>query len=341
MGGSVRHDCKIISLAIKDLNNLGKNGSAYQADLAALLRALSYLKAPLVLIQLVHAVCSNGSHLADRLDSLELFAGKQEFTRKANQVGLKAAGFDILYDKKYGDFMGPLGYALSVLLASTLKPGGICVAAPVCSSWVWISRGTTGRTFKLPLGDTTCEFVRAGNSMVSRLVLIMYILMAKGIFFVIEQPRGSLMERHPRFKRMMSTYGIHRVYISMGDYGASSQKPTWLYSAHECIENIKMFTLPGARRRKRRLATEYIDKRGEMKIMGNARVKRSQAYTTAFAAALVKVYQHSEASILEASDRLMKKTKDLDMPDIYQTAKGSDRWLDARLDAVFVPLRTM
>ena len=58
---------------------------------------------------------------------------------------------------------------------------------------------------------------------------------------------GSLFERHrrqqQRFKRgRKGKTPILKKYIKMGDYGASTQKPTWLYSRHEFVDDIDNHT---------------------------------------------------------------------------------------------------
>lgn len=63
----------------------------------------------------------------------------------------------------------PAGHlSLAMAAVSRLKPGGLLHCAPVCSSWVWISRGSSGRTWYQPLGDTSRKFVKDGNCMAAR-----------------------------------------------------------------------------------------------------------------------------------------------------------------------------
>lgn len=53
-------------------------------------------------------------------------------------------------------------------LVRRIREHGILWASPVCSTWVWMSRGSTGRSAENPLGDITRSAVREGNLMVSR-----------------------------------------------------------------------------------------------------------------------------------------------------------------------------
>lgn len=69
----------------------------------------------------------------------------------------------------------------------------------VCSSWVWISRSTTGRSVSNVLGAANCK---NANCMVSRVVLLFIIAAALGIVCFLEQPTTSMMHLHFRFQAL-------------------------------------------------------------------------------------------------------------------------------------------
>ena len=119
------------------------------------LRVLSHIGAPRVLMQAVSAMARSralGGPQRVQLDSLELFAGKKAYTRAVLKDGRVAVGLelnDALPEMpEMMDFMTPSGFALAMQLSLQLKRGSQAVAAPVCSSWVWISRGTTGPGYR-------------------------------------------------------------------------------------------------------------------------------------------------------------------------------------------------
>ena len=99
--------------------------------------------------------------------------------------------------------------------------------------WGVRSRGSTGRTASNPLGWQHYESVAAQNVLVARTLLILLVCQSKRIWWVLEQPVGSLMERHPAFQRFLKLPGIkvHRMTTSMLWFGAETKKPTWLYSS--------------------------------------------------------------------------------------------------------------
>ena len=113
--------------------------------------------------------------------------------------------------------------------------------APVCSSWIWLNRASSGRSRLCPLGYHWIPRVRQANVMVSRAALMCILLTSRGILRLLEQPKNSAMECHPRFQWLVKRLGVYRVSINMGDYGGETLKPSWIYSAHECINQLPTY----------------------------------------------------------------------------------------------------
>ena len=84
-----------------------------------------------------------------------------------------------------------------------------------------------------PLGDDSVNCVAIGNVMVARCVLIILLAASRGIFWVLEQPRGSLLEMHPAFQLLMRKLRVWRKALNMAAFGGESEKPTWLYSGQD------------------------------------------------------------------------------------------------------------
>ncbi len=77
--------------------------------------------------------------------------------------------------------------------------------APVCSSWTFLNRGTSGRHRSMPLGRFCLhEYVREANVMVSRCTLLAWAALAVGAFYCLEQPAGSLLQYHPRWQQLIA-----------------------------------------------------------------------------------------------------------------------------------------
>ena len=66
--------------------------------------------------------------------------------------------------------------------------------------------------------------------MAARVAILLFICAARGIFWVLEQPKGSLFEYHPQIQAVFTVLRCFKKNISMLDFGAASLKPTWLYS---------------------------------------------------------------------------------------------------------------
>ena len=94
------------------------------------------------------------------------------------------------------------------------------------------SRGSTKRSKAMPLGDEKGASVIMGNLMAARCAIILLLAAARGLFWVLEQPQGSLFELHPLIQKVLSLIPTFRYAMKMGDYGGSSVKPTWLYTCH-------------------------------------------------------------------------------------------------------------
>ena len=81
------------------------------------------------------------------------------------------------------------------------------------------------------LGDESVQSVKDANCMLWRIVALLLICSAKGVFWILEQPERSLMESHPAIQLLFGCVRCYRVSIHMEDFGAKSKKPTWLYSS--------------------------------------------------------------------------------------------------------------
>lgn len=69
-----------------------------------------------------------------------------------------------------------------------------------CSTWVSISRPSTGRSFFAPEGNQERKCVAEGNQMAARCALVCALVFALYGTFVVEQPSSSLLFRHPRMQ---------------------------------------------------------------------------------------------------------------------------------------------
>ena len=89
--------------------------------------------------------------------------------------------------------------------------------------------GRAKRSLDNPKGDTSVPSVRMGNIMASRLCIILWIQLAKGVLWVVENPVGSMIEKYSRFQQIIRAFPIYKISVWQSDFGAATRKPTWLW----------------------------------------------------------------------------------------------------------------
>lgn len=185
------------------------------------------------------------------------------------------------------DMTTDIGFANSLYQAANLKPGAAALAAPVCGSWVFMSRGSTGRSRSRPMGDLTCKSTRLGNLLCARTLVILWLCAAQSVWFVLEQPSSSLMELHCLFQRFIRRIPLRKLTIRMADFGSATAKPTILYSSHRAIDDLPSYKT--ARRLvEREMVRHYTNQKGEHRICGGKDLKSSQAYPRGFGQGMAK-----------------------------------------------------
>ena len=102
---------------------------------------------------------------------------------------------------------------------------------------------------KQHLDPSASAAVAGANVMVARCVLLIILCASRGINWVLDQPQGSLLERHPAMQWLFTLLQVWRKSIKMGDFQAPTQKATWLYSGECPTSNTKngmlLFRQPG------------------------------------------------------------------------------------------------
>ena len=130
------------------------------SNVRTLLRGLVRLRAPMVILTLVSLLFGlPGVSLTHYLGHLEMFAGMQAVTNYQLEMGRVAEAFEITKGGEVQDIMSNVGYANALYLTANLNPndGAGKLTAPVCSTWVYMSRFTTKRSSDDPLGRCLLE----------------------------------------------------------------------------------------------------------------------------------------------------------------------------------------
>ena len=107
-------------------------------------------------------------------------------TRCLRAMKCRVAALDLAYDASYRkrstkrgkkpakgqlfDLLSPSGFAMAIMSClACVQDNHVIVIAVVCSSFVSISRGSTGRSYLNPLGFPDCDATKIGNLLASRL----------------------------------------------------------------------------------------------------------------------------------------------------------------------------
>jgi hypothetical protein len=269
---------------------------------------------PLVFIQLMWSLLTSPGHdkFHAGLDFVEYFAGHRQVTKANLRRHHISVPYEILDDPQLCDYTGDSGFGFAAELAAMLNPcnGGASLSAPVCSTWVMINVGTSGRSCTRPLGNAHYPSVKAANMMVSRLCLLLMLLSSRGIWWIVEQPRGSLLEHHPRFQELMTVITIYRHMIKMIDYNLPHEKPTWLYSNESFISDIDQHVRPYTGPLPEKATTKrYKDASGRECFTGGPGLKHSQHYTREFGEAVAAVFASRKKELARNGKAVLKEVK--------------------------------
>ena len=217
--------------------------------------------------------------------------------------------------------------------------------APVCSSWVWINRSSSGRSVDCPLGDVSQRYVSDANCMVSRVVFLALLATCLNLRFLIEQPASSIMNHHPKFKHMMllaerGVLSINTTHTWFGMFGGTSPKPTrlwgtptWVQSLHRTLDKSKSWEVV--------TADHYIDQAGRKRVVGTKSLKSTQAYPPGYGEEVARLWEQDDhMAVLDLEDGKVKPvclaTGRLALKSVPWDVEA---WEDLNVDAVLVVLR--
>ena len=98
------------------------------------------------------------------------------------------------------------GFLMALLIAFKLSFGGMGLIALKCSSFIWMSRGSTQRSLGEPMGrDQTIQSVVDSNCLAARSALLMYIIHVGMSLLLLENPKGSLVEATRRIQEFFGS----------------------------------------------------------------------------------------------------------------------------------------
>ena len=147
-------------------------------------------------------------------------------TKAFEAFGFRGCTFEVKHARVTQNILTREGFLFALTLIWRLAPKSIIVMAPVCSTWVYMSRSRTMRSEAFPHGATDRRLVRDANVMISRLCFLIELAEARGVWWVVEQPLTSIMHLHKRFQRLLQTTVVFYHSFDMRRFGSPSRKPT-------------------------------------------------------------------------------------------------------------------
>ena len=162
------------------------------------------------------------------------------------KFGFQACALDKTYSSADTmDICTENGFRHALQLACRLMPGSTCWAAPVCSSWVWVSRSSSRRTATRPEGDTKISWVSQGNRQVKLTVTVLLVAFLRGAYVYVEQPCSSIMELFEPMTSFVKLIAKQKCRVALGAYGAESAKPIYIYTNDPCAHRLTKKTPKG------------------------------------------------------------------------------------------------
>ena len=286
---------------------------------------------------------------ASRSDAAELFSGVGRVASAFNFNGHVGAQFDYERHPVYENILRPEGLLTCLRIIRDIKAQGLCHYATVCSSWIYLSRASTGRSSAFPEGDSRIRVTRSANCMAARVALLMILTYIFGVKVLHEQPLSSLMSASKYFEWLRNVLRSilggdwFECVTWMGAYGHELQKPTQLLSTDSMVYAMKRSLTP--EQRARCDASEgchhlpCLDGSMRRRVIGAPKgLKASQEYPVAYGETVFqewKKVRYNRPATIEIEDDMDVSSGDEDVPwsDWQQTSRLC-AWPELRLDSL-------
>ncbi len=230
------------------------------------------------------------------LDCVEVFAGAQAIT----QAVLQFQGTAFAMDLNMGptcDVLTPAGLIRLLFAVLRLRPGGLLWGAPPCSTWAWVSRGSTGRVDRVEGNWNRSERILGQNALVERLGLVLRLMRGQDVHWVIENPRQSIIWDYPGMAAAKAAYRdqVRTVTCELGAYGADTPKPVTLVGTAPWLGTFDRVKCSRARlaeikAKGIKTAHVYYDTRGIKRVQGSKALKATQEYPSRFGRAVARAH---------------------------------------------------
>ena len=285
---------------------------------------------------------------SQRTDMSELFSGVAYVAQAWTDNGMKASVLDELRHSLHEDLLSPEGFMSAIRHVRDIKPGGLAHVATVCSTWVYLSRASTGRSMSKPLGFRGSKVTEDANCMAARVSLLLIFMTAIGVWFLHEQPLSSLISCTKMFgwaknKARTTLQGSwDETFLWMGAYGHDTWKPTqiissgrWTRSLYKPLTPLQRFMLKpdsGV------IHLPHNPSTMKRRISGADGLKSSQAYPMAYGQRVLQLWSdrtEDQPQVIEFSES--DSEEEIEWP-AWRVAHEECNWKELRLEELVTGL---
>ena len=239
------------------------------------------------------------------LTFVETFAGDAAVSRGMRLLGFAGEALDMRRSASH-DILTPVGFLVTLAAAMRIRRGGVFWAAPPCSTWVFLSRGSTGQN-KSPSGNWKASpYVASQNALVCRLLLLARLRIARQVYYIIEQPRSSCMFEYGPFAAFLERHPASSIFTEMGAFGMMAEKDMVLVGTAPYLPMLTRRLSSDQRKELRqnseRKQTTKVSVRadGRKNVQGGRDLKSTQAYPIGFGCAHARCFKtHDDSAMAE------------------------------------------
>lgn len=169
----------------------------------------------------------------------EIFCGCGALTQAYLDAGYENfLGYD-LQQGRHMNFLTSLGLTLCFAFVLSVVENGFVWAGPQCSTWVWLSRGTAGRSNTNVDGDLSRKSVRLGNLTAKCLARVLRVAWIRKVLWAVEQPLSSIFWKSAAIAKLLLDCKAWRHFCWLGHWGHDITKPTVLYLTLPAQSKVK------------------------------------------------------------------------------------------------------
>ena len=220
----------------------------------------------------------------------EMFAGERAISKGMLAFGYAGRSYDLRLSSLH-NFLNPVGFLSLLATIMGMCQGGVLWLAPPCSTWVWMSRSSTGRHIDILGFQEESHYVKSQNMLVDRMVYLLILCIKRGVHFIVEQPASSIMWQYPRMSKFLKRFEgrIKTIKMQMGCYSLQSPKDTTLVGTPPYMTRLARTMTPTEKEAMRphqlQTATVSYTAQGKRQCTGTKDLKSTQTYPLGFGAA--------------------------------------------------------